>query len=483
MNKYHFHPITGAVGRCSAKIECPFGDLVDDHFENSSQAHQAFEKSMTNLMFGQGENSKWMNVMRDVIERSSTVLSEEAMKHRGDVRGYLMKASLDVARVSEIENVRILASLHQSLLREGSGLDSNMKKAALKVAGVLARLEMYDWRYAGGIHLLKLPDEEYDKIISALNWMHPEEDYKFTTRFGENLSREKQLEKLEHDAKKFLDESFDVNSYTMNDVIYSTDALEFDAGEDCVNSYKGNVVVVSCGNNPITVREAMLQGEKSLVVGRAAYGEASRMVRDTGRKLVEQFYVKKAGIDVFNAPEPLEDPEDEDFLCIAKGQENNAYLHKPTMMVYKIPHKESRLMGFDGQDYIENELKNYNLVNRTALAAKGVEYVNTQYFTAPFSSRGNRKISIVAQPYLDPNRYVPVDMSVMMKYDVSQVGGVDDLHPGNTKLDLKTGKIVLFDCLMDVDKDAYDENRDDIFSDRYVPHGGNIPRVDGLDED
>lgn len=44
--KYHVNPRTGGVSACGAKIQCPFGDMKDDHYDDRGSALKAYEKKM-----------------------------------------------------------------------------------------------------------------------------------------------------------------------------------------------------------------------------------------------------------------------------------------------------------------------------------------------------------------------------------------------------------------------------------------------------
>lgn len=48
---YHINPNTGEIGRCSAKKQCPFGDLTADHFDTPDEARSAYENQMSNSTF------------------------------------------------------------------------------------------------------------------------------------------------------------------------------------------------------------------------------------------------------------------------------------------------------------------------------------------------------------------------------------------------------------------------------------------------
>lgn len=45
--RYHISPRTGAPAWCTAKVRCPFGDMVKDHFSSKEEARAAYEERMS----------------------------------------------------------------------------------------------------------------------------------------------------------------------------------------------------------------------------------------------------------------------------------------------------------------------------------------------------------------------------------------------------------------------------------------------------
>lgn len=46
MTRYHINPSTGDPSVCRAKIKCPFGDVVHEHFDSAEAARQSYERVM-----------------------------------------------------------------------------------------------------------------------------------------------------------------------------------------------------------------------------------------------------------------------------------------------------------------------------------------------------------------------------------------------------------------------------------------------------
>lgn len=46
MARYHISPRTGNPVTCKAKIRCPFGDMVADHYSSQEEARRAYEEKM-----------------------------------------------------------------------------------------------------------------------------------------------------------------------------------------------------------------------------------------------------------------------------------------------------------------------------------------------------------------------------------------------------------------------------------------------------
>jgi hypothetical protein len=156
----------------------------------------------------------------------------------------------------------------------------------------------------------------------------------------------------------------------------------------------------------------------------------------------------------------------EGFAYLSSGAEVNVYLHEATATVYKIPHEDSQSIYYmrsadlktpTGKRYALNSVvadaaDAYDSIDRKALNEKlGAEYLPT-YFLSTKDQEGS-PVGVIVQPYLDDSRYTyyhPTPDESDFEFDGN--AGVYDLHSGNMRLDKKTGKLVLFDCLFDFER-------------------------------
>lgn len=186
--------------------------------------------------------------------------------------------------------------------------------------------------------------------------------------------------------------------------------------------------------------------------------EAKRYVEARAQELVEAFSVD----GVFKAPERHDSAVEKlpkGFRFLNGGNESNVYLHKDSGTVYKIPHAKSisRDKSLEmNEDYERNSLNAvifnaetaYKRINREKLATEfEAEYLNTYFLS--IEDEQKKPVGVIVQPFLDEDRYMEYSLTSEERFD-SPDAGVSDVHIGNVRLDKKTGKLVLFDCLFNL---------------------------------
>lgn len=149
----------------------------------------------------------------------------------------------------------------------------------------------------------------------------------------------------------------------------------------------------------------------------------------------------------------LPNPNDEEIQCpegfefLDSGAEGVVYLHRRTMIVYKIPH--TRNPYFVGSKNSEDDMRISRRLNKlfrkslkdSRKPPKGYKYLPTFPLTA-----GERRMGITAQPYMDPARFDPYTIVGSSQKDLA-ARGYNDLHEGNISADVRTGIVYMHDCL------------------------------------
>lgn len=77
VGQFHINPKTGDIGRCTAKIACPYGEL-GEHFSSKEDALRA--------------NEQYLNTLRTKVKASKRGRSKESF---GDAKNSFMRAALD----------------------------------------------------------------------------------------------------------------------------------------------------------------------------------------------------------------------------------------------------------------------------------------------------------------------------------------------------------------------------------------------------
>lgn len=436
MPRYHVHPITGVPDVCHAKMECPFGDVQTDHYSTKKEARQAFEQSMKHRMFdSNGSDDK---EVRRIQEEASEILAEAASKSKDPVRGYLMKASLDVLTPEISDEADIMLSYHYAVMRSYKVFDSenslsnSMTKASNLVqrSTEMVRDAMLKSETGSDSYMLF---NEKDRIA----WMKQ-------AFYGRGKAEDVSA----------------IVSFSHADSIDIDDTKIFTVMDD--------------KQNPITIREAISDTHPDGVyVGRVTVEKAETVIREQAENLVKNLEYSEG----FVLPDKNWDMGESGFRRIAAGGESVIYLDEKTMMAYKIPHSDSLHFSNVGevqfyydeetgesvvdesdlqqnvaefnnvsQPLLINSQRRYDVVDRDELEYMNASYAKT-YFMGIKDSAG-RLVPVIAQPYLDPERYVPFHANPELVSSLSNIG-LTDVNAANMRVDVKTNKIVVFDCILD----------------------------------
>lgn len=81
MTRYHVNRTTGTVGPCSAKRQCPFGDIETGHYDSEREARQAYEDENSSSLFAPKvhDSLKEMDadgLARDLLDRLSDFVDD-----------------------------------------------------------------------------------------------------------------------------------------------------------------------------------------------------------------------------------------------------------------------------------------------------------------------------------------------------------------------------------------------------------------------
>jgi hypothetical protein len=86
MARYHINPKTGNPGLCTAKNQCPFGDLDKDHYSTRRSALEAYEKNQSHqLLPGLTKQRASSISSQELLDRAGThvreILENETYNH------------------------------------------------------------------------------------------------------------------------------------------------------------------------------------------------------------------------------------------------------------------------------------------------------------------------------------------------------------------------------------------------------------------
>jgi len=414
---YHIHPVTGTPALCRAeKGHCPFG-AHQEHYASKELARGAFEEQMKDeLLSTHKHDPELAKSVRELFDYHIQNSDDP------DVKSLLEYTKEELATADSVVKLNRISALYYSAAND---LDDDENTAeASDMVGVVAETlrEHYRGFRTGLINKDLLEDEE--------GYVAPR--------------RELTKQTLEKERQRNLNNKL-INSLTESGLVktegYQVAIVRSDESEETLGEFIRN-----------TPNDAVFYG----TTGIAKNDEARKIVEANGNALVKAFTVDGE----FSAP--LQMSRDtkrlpEGFVYLAAGAESNVYLHEATGTVYKIPHREAitkdRFAGGNEEDKERNSLNAvvfnaeaaYKLIDRKTLAKDyGAEYLTTYFLS--LNDESGKSVGIIVQPYLDGERYMDYSLTNEERYD-PQVAGVNDIHGGNVRLDRKTGKLVLFDCL------------------------------------
>ena len=149
---------------------------------------------------------------------------------------------------------------------------------------------------------------------------------------------------------------------------------------------------------------------------------------------------------------PGDDVEGDDrFKILGIGAEHIAYLSRSTGMVYKIAHNQTASRVYSGSAAQAQRAfeEAYADVDEVKLREQGAENVKTLFISTPLREAApgdDGEVSVIAQPLLHPREWRKCSLSRQGQALLKR-HGVDDLHDGNVVVNLRTGRVMLLDCL------------------------------------
>jgi hypothetical protein len=413
---YHIHPVTGTPALCRAeKGHCPFG-ARQEHFESKEDARGAFEAQMKEeLLPAQPYDPITAAGVRELFDYHISRAEDP------DVKMLLDRTKEDLATATSVVKLNRISALYLSAANDLDD-EENLAEAS-DMVGVIAD-QLRDYYRRRRTYMGFDGDEEKLEIRDA---------------------REFIMEILEDERVRDLNQSLI-------------------QGEDngLVNTKGYKVALV---RNEENVEESLGEFIRNVSSDDSYYGKASIAKNTEAKRFVEakaQELVDTFSIDgVFHAPAKHDRAADKlpkGFRFLSGGEESNVYVHYESETVYKIPHAESvtRDKSFEmDEDYERNSLNAvifnaaaYQRIDREKLATEfEAEYLNTYFLS--LEDQHKKPVGVIVQPYLDDDRYMYYSLTSEERFD-SRDAGVNDVHSGNVRLDRKTGKLVLFDCLFNL---------------------------------
>jgi hypothetical protein len=416
MTRYHIHPTTGTPAACRAtQGRCPFG-ASQDHYESKEAARSAFETQMHSEILKKPEFEPVIaEYVKDLfgyhIEKTDDVDVKALLRHTQDE----LATSASLIKLS-----RTVALYTAAAADLDDDTDENLSEASLTVAEVADHLKEH---YRVMSYTYPSPEEK-EAMLQALRM-------KLSMMKRRNLNR-----------------------------------AVLQAGEGEVVTGGHNAVIVSDPNS-VTAGEVL----RSVFAESVYYGEAREAQLDKARMEVEA-----RGTELIKAFSPngvflpprahrgigVELPEG--FKFLDSGAEANVYLHEASDTVYKLPHDASYTVEDELADASDSPYKRRYALNSVVFkAASAYEKVNRQWLNDEIDAEylpthfmtledeAETPVGMIVQPYLDESRYMKYYPAGPELFFDEETAGVADVHTGNLRLDRKTGKLVLFDCLFELD--------------------------------
>lgn len=411
---YHIHPVTGTPALCRAqKGYCPFG-ARQEHFDSKEAARSAFEEQMKEeLLPAQPYDPVTGEGVRELFDFHISRAEDP------DVKTLLERTKEELATATSVVKLNRISALYLSAANDLDD-DENLAEAS-DMVGVLADHLRNYYRHRRP-YMGFDGDEENPEVRDA---------------------REAILDILEDERARDLNQSIiegGENGLVTSKAYSVAIVQDEDAVEESLGEFIRNV-----GS------DARYYGKASI----AKNTEAKRFVEGKAQELVKAFSEN----GVFKAPgkhDRAVGKLPEGFRFLSGGEESNVYVHYESETVYKIPHAEAATRDkslTQGDDYERNSLNAvvfhaesaYKRIDREKLAKDlEAEYLNTYFLS--LKDEQEKPVGVIVQPYLDEDRYIQYSLTSEERFD-STDSGVSDVHSGNVRLDRKTGRLVLFDCL------------------------------------
>lgn len=479
-------------GKCRAQVRCPFGDLETEHYATPAAARAAFETQMqerllpARLLSAHGKNLDFL--FKKKLEElppgdvRSFLLAQQAALHRQEqgretatlqewrlheaAREFKQLKRHDLAEAAEwtadVVTFGDQAEFLRECLQEHEGLLEAYRAAAREAEERLAKLP------GGGQEILEDPEEENKRQY-------------FLKQVEQRRGKEQEAEEARAQGERKLQEQQEVDALLARDLVekrFTAQAEELETGDRIFDGVNEFVFVTDDGQEH-TVREELAAAEaypgrftlaqdKALEEVQAQGAVLARLLSDEHGHFQLPPKAGRGRLEVDRLGWPAQFPPREGFRLLGGGGEVNVYLHEPTQMVYKVPHRDSLVFGEEKSRERFTEEGKRQVVKRAvylteskyaevegALArvhqaevplAEDVEYLKT-YFVNSRTAAGD-VVPFTVQPKLDPEVHRPFEPAYGdPDLDVVLNNHFSDVHSGNISYNMKTGKIVLFDCL------------------------------------
>lgn len=411
---YHIHPVTGTPALCRAqKGHCPFG-ARQEHFDSKEAARSAFEEQMKEeLLPAQPYDPVTGEGVRELFDFHISRAEDP------DVKTLLERTKEELATATSVVKLNRISALYLSAANDLDD-DENLAAASDMIGALADHLRIY-----------------YRHRRPYMGFDGDEENLELRD------AREAILDILKDEKTRNLNQRIiegEENGLVATKSYNVAIVKDEDAVEESLGEFIRNVDA-----------DGRYYGKASI----AKNTEAKRFVEGKAQELVKTFSEN----GVFNAPgkhDRAVGKLPEGFRFLSGGEESNVYVHYESETVYKIPHAEAATRDkslTQGDDYERNSLNAvvfhaesaYKRIDREKLAKDfEAEYLNT-YFLSLKDEKG-KPVGVIVQPYLDEDRYMHYSLTSEERFD-SRDAGVSDVHDGNVRLDRKTGRLVLFDCL------------------------------------
>lgn len=430
--KFHVNPETGEYGHCHAtQRPCPLGGSTgkENHYDTRLQAIRAQEKILS-------EHYGIFAVQKQTQPKS---LSDyrKSMIEAAEIKTFTVNGLTRVVNKILAANPILQKYDNPSLVKLGSSdKKGEFYKRFVFSYNMLAETAAGEGDLEAYAAYLKL-SSIYEAAQSI--WYSIDYAEKYS---GKNMSNRKK-ELCTKRLKEAVAEPFPKSILSQHILSYQKKKKD----QELLS--KSQKVMLQDGRE-VRVQEAVIgysdTGEK-IVLTTQQRQQIQKNVRKNAKELLNYFHDENNNF----APPPRGETEvGGDFKFVGNGSEGIAYLHTPTMMVYKIPHSENPLFrGSNDKSKSScaiNKLSQQTIqkLDKKVLKDTGCKYLPTMFLNVPTGTKfGLMGISV--QPYLDKSRFT--GYLVEHGYRELVAIGLNDLHEGNVYLDAKTGIVFMNDCV------------------------------------